>query len=88
MRFRVRYVGRVQGVGFRATAVALADTFAVTGWVRNELDGSVLLEAQGDEGEVEGFLGRIEQVLGRNIEAARRHPLDDVAGETRFRIAR
>lgn len=41
--------GRVQGVGFRYTALHEAQRLGVTGWVLNEPDGSVRLVAQGPE---------------------------------------
>ena len=46
-RLRVRVSGRVQGVFFRASAEAEAARLGLTGWVMNDHDGSVLLEAQG-----------------------------------------
>ena len=46
-RWRVRFIGQVQHVGFRYTAFYIARDLKLTGWVRNEADGSVLLEAQG-----------------------------------------
>lgn len=47
---RRRYVvrGQVQGVGFRYRAQYAAQNLGLTGWVRNEDDGSVTLEVQGD----------------------------------------
>ncbi|NJQ97304.1 MAG: acylphosphatase [Hydrococcus sp. CSU_1_8] len=54
-RFSARYVGRVQGVGFRATARSIALGHGVTGWVRNEPDGSVYVEAEGDEIALKSF---------------------------------
>ncbi len=47
------YEGKVQGVGFRASVLALAKGFEVTGWVRNLPDGRVELLAAGDPGEIE-----------------------------------
>ncbi|EJC79559.1 acylphosphatase [Rhizobium leguminosarum bv. trifolii WSM2297] len=38
---RVRVYGRVQGVGFRMWARDEALRLGLTGWVRNEVDGSV-----------------------------------------------
>ena len=38
----VRVTGRVQGVGFRAWTRGEAVRLGLTGWVRNEPDGSVL----------------------------------------------
>lgn len=46
-RFFLRWEGQVQGVGFRFTNTNLAQTHALTGWVRNMEDGSVEMEAQG-----------------------------------------
>ncbi len=51
MKVRYHYVltGRVQGVGFRWKATHLAESLGITGWVRNEWDGSVEMELQGEE---------------------------------------
>jgi len=49
IRKRILFHGRVQGVGFRYTALHLARSLGLTGWVRNEYDGSVLMEVQGPE---------------------------------------
>ena len=49
VRKRIIFRGRVQGVGFRYTAKYLAQSLGLTGWVRNEYDGTVLLEIQGSE---------------------------------------
>jgi acylphosphatase len=54
-RLHVFYSGRVQGVGFRYTAKALAHGFEVTGTVRNLPDGRVELLAEGDRPELEAF---------------------------------
>ncbi|MBL8991170.1 MAG: acylphosphatase [Phycisphaerae bacterium] len=67
---RVSYSGRVQGVGFRATARRIAAEFPVSGWVRNEPDGSVMLEAQGAPWDVRSFLSRLAEVMHRNIDSA------------------
>jgi acylphosphatase len=46
---QARVTGRVQGVAFRWHTEERARELGVTGWVRNEPDGSVLLHAEGDE---------------------------------------
>jgi acylphosphatase len=84
----VRYLGRVQGVGFRATCRHLARSFAVSGWVRNEPDGSVTLEAQGEAGELDRFEGAIRDTMGRNIQSVTREPLSPLPGEQGFEIRR
>ena len=47
VRRRYTIEGRVQGVGFRYRAQYAAQYLELTGWVRNEDDGSVTLEVQG-----------------------------------------
>ena len=48
--------GKVQGVFYRATAKAVADQLGVKGSIRNEVDGSVIIEAEGDDFSLEMFL--------------------------------
>lgn len=48
--------GRVQGVGFRHFARLEAAKYGITGFVRNRIDGCVLIEAQGDKTSLEGFI--------------------------------
>ncbi len=50
------FSGRVQGVGFRYKANYIADQYRLTGFVRNEFDGSVTVEVQGTEEEIYRFL--------------------------------
>lgn len=49
VRKRILVFGRVQGVGFRYRASHAAKAFGLTGWVRNNPDGSVEMELQGEE---------------------------------------
>lgn len=86
MRSEVRYTGRVQGVGFRAMARGVARRHAVVGWVRNEPDGSVLLVAQGDAGEIERCLIEIRDTLGHFIRAETRANGADEPGLEGFEI--
>ena len=56
VRVIARVTGRVQGVKYRATAAREARQRGLTGWVRNEPDGAVLIEVEGDPAAVEAFL--------------------------------
>ena len=49
VRKHIIFYGYVQGVGFRYRARHAADLYGCTGWVRNEWDGSVSMEIQGEE---------------------------------------
>ena len=53
LRKRLVFRGRVQGVGFRWRARAAARNAGATGWVRNNFDGSVTMELQGDEAQID-----------------------------------
>ena len=54
----VRIEGRVQGVGFRAWVERTAIGFALTGWVRNQRDGSVAAVFQGTGAAVDAMVAR------------------------------
>jgi acylphosphatase len=56
IRFRIRVQGRVQGVFFRASARAEAQRLGLCGFVRNEPDGSVYAEAEGERETLQQFL--------------------------------
>ncbi len=49
VRKRIIFYGCVQGVGFRYHSRYIAGILGLTGWVRNEYDGTVTMEVQGDE---------------------------------------
>ncbi len=55
------FYGSVQGVGFRYRARHAADLYRCTGWVKNEWDGSVSMELQGEEESIERVILAIEQ---------------------------
>jgi acylphosphatase len=52
----IRISGLVQGVFFRASTKEQADALNISGFVRNESDGSVYVEAEGDEKNLESFI--------------------------------
>ncbi len=63
------YAGRVQGVGFRFTAVNVAARFAVKGYVRNLSSGKVEVVIEGTRDEILAFLAVLRKTMGRNIDA-------------------
>lgn len=67
-RLHVFYSGNVQGVGFRFTAIDVANELGVTGWVRNIRDGRVELAAEAEEDKLKNFLTRINQYFSRYIQ--------------------
>ena len=60
MRYAIRVTGHVQGVGFRFTCRQTASHFPVTGWVRNEPDGSVHIEAEGAVADLDAFVNALK----------------------------
>ena len=68
IRRTTHFFGHVQGVGFRYTTHSLAGGFAVTGYVRNLCNGSVVLIAEGDAGEIERFLETLRERMSGYID--------------------
>ncbi|MBQ9482952.1 MAG: acylphosphatase [Ruminiclostridium sp.] len=60
VRKHIIFYGRVQGVGFRWNARFAAESYGVSGWVRNLYDGSVEMEAEGTEQSIDNMITAIE----------------------------
>lgn len=52
----IKITGKVQGVGFRETTKIIANQMSVNGFVRNEKDGSVYIEAEAESVFLEEFI--------------------------------
>lgn len=52
----IKIYGQVQGVFFRYSAQEKAEELKIAGFARNEPDGSVYIEAEGEEGDLKSFL--------------------------------
>lgn len=83
---QARVTGQVQGVAFRWHTQERAQQLGVVGWVRNEVDGSVLVHAEGEDDAVDALVewcrhgppsARVRDVASR--EAA-------VSGASSFRV--
>jgi len=59
--FTVKIIGQVQGVLFRYAAKEKADELGIQGFVRNESDGSVYVEVEGEERVLNEFFKWCEQ---------------------------
>jgi acylphosphatase len=66
----IYYSGRVQGVGFRYTARAIAAGHRITGFVRNLSDGRVYIIAEGAPDEVQAFVESLQAEMGAYIHDA------------------
>ncbi|WP_026661050.1 acylphosphatase [Butyrivibrio sp. AC2005] len=61
IRVHVKFKGYVQGVGFRYTALHTANMYRLTGWVKNEWDGSVTAEAQGTRSDIDAWIAGVKK---------------------------
>jgi len=81
----VWFSGRVQGVGFRFTALQVAREFEVAGYVENLYDGRVCIEAEGEERDVRDFIAAVEERMHgyiRQVERAGRRRAAQFRGFT------
>ena len=66
IRKHIIFTGWVHGVGFRWRARQAANMYGCTGWVRNEWDGTVSMEIQGEEEAIDQVIVSIES--GRYVQ--------------------
>lgn len=86
IRRRIVFYGYVQGVGFRWRARFAADEHNCTGWIRNDWEGTVTMEIQGEEIDIDRVIIEIESgryIRISNMEATN-IPLEE--DERRFRV--
>ncbi len=84
-RKHIVFYGSVQGVGFRWRARNAAEHFSCTGWARNEWDGSVSMEIQGREEDIDKVILAIEKGTFVRIENMNVKTLPIVEQEYGFR---
>ena len=85
IRKHLTFTGRVQGVGFRYRAHSIAVSLGLTGYVKNNYNGTVEAEVQGEPGEIEQFIDGLKHASYIRIEYVAEYdmPLRD---DTRFEI--
>ena len=86
LRKRIRFYGEVQAVGFRFQAQNAARMYGATGWVRNEYDGSVTMEIQGTERQINDVVAEIDSDPYIRIERMETEWLDIDPRESGFRV--
>lgn len=64
VRYALNAKGTVQGVGFRFHCQRIAIDLGLTGWVQNLYDGTVQIEVQGTQSQVDQF---VQNVKARNF---------------------
>ena len=86
IRKAFKFTGSVQGVGFRYRAQYAANGLRVTGWVKNEWDGSVSMEAQGSEEQINEMLKLINQGSYIRIDKMEYYEIPIVEDERSFHV--
>ncbi len=85
IRRHITFYGWVQGVGFRYRARHAAEMYSCTGWCRNEWEGSVVMEIQGEEENIDRVILAIEAGRYVHIENMDSRMIPLVEGERGFR---
>ena len=78
--------GRVQGVGFRYVSMCAAQSCGATGWVRNEYEGTVQLELQGTELQLEQVLRQLNNATYISISRIDSSSIPVISQEDSFRV--
>ena len=85
IRRHMVFYGWVQGVGFRYRARHAAELCNCTGWCRNEYDGSVTMEIQGTEAQIDRVIMTIESGRFIRIEKMESRMIPLIEDENGFR---
>ena len=58
---KIKVTGRVQRVGYRYFVQHWAEDFGIGGWVKNQRDDSVFLEAEGRKDRIEKLIKELKE---------------------------
>ena len=86
IRKKITFYGRVQGVGFRYHANYSAQLLCLTGWVRNEYDGSVTMEIQGEAANIDKMIELLNSDRYIDIQHIESKTISVDENENNFRI--
>ncbi|WDC84735.1 acylphosphatase [Caloramator sp. mosi_1] len=85
-RYRFRFCGRVQGVGFRYFVYTKAYALGLSGYVKNLDDGTVEAEVEGEEDKIHKFLDAVLKGNGiSRIDDIEREEIE-IKGDKKFKI--
>ena len=85
-RIAIILMGKVQGVGFRYSSRTAANRLNLTGFSRNEDDGSVYIEIEGSEENIEEFLKWCRHGPANAVVESINYKESELAGYTEFVI--
>ena len=88
IRKHIVFRGWVQGVGFRYRAINAANLYGATGWVRNDPGGSVTMEIQGTEEQIDNVILAIERGLYVQIDHMDVKTIPAIEHDREFRAVR
>ena len=83
-RYRVKFSGRVQKVGFRLEVCELAMRLGLAGWCKNLDNGDVLAEFQGSTERIDFLISFMENLKRIKIREKTIEELDVIPGEQGF----
>ena len=83
-RYRVKFSGRVQKVGFRLEVCELAQRLGMTGWCRNLENGDLLAEFQGPTERIDFLISFMESLKRIKIREKSVEELELISGESGF----
>ena len=86
IRKHIIFSGHVQGVGFRYRAKKAADLYRCTGWVRNDWNGTVTMEIQGTEEQIDSVIVAIGRGRYIKIEKMDTEMIPVIPDERGFRV--
>ncbi len=86
-RYLVHFVGHVQGVCFRATCLSEASGLQINGFVRNEPDGSVLMDVDGELSDLKELVRRVQLRMDQYIHEVILDERESLERTSGFRIA-
>ncbi|MGN7310570.1 acylphosphatase [Alkalicoccobacillus gibsonii] len=86
-RYYLNIEGKVQGVGFRFFTQQQAAEYDLVGWVRNNSNGSVEAEVEGDDQQIDLFL---EAIKTKNrfakVNQIHQKQIDELKSERSFKV--